>query len=146
MNTLGLKVSLTGNGANTVILQQSLVLLHEPPNFLRCFLDFRNLCPPNSTMELGNIAGYVPPETFTPGGAMVGTLSASAVYVVYVGATYCGATAYQDLGTTGNSSSVTFTYQGSEAAGGATAGVRWNDATQEGIFAFIDSSGPTLNL
>jgi len=94
-------------------------------------------------MELGSIAGHVPPNTFTPGGAMVGTLSASAAYV---GGTYDGATAYTDLGTTGNTSSVTFTYQGSEAAWGAAVGVRWNDSAQQGIFAFIDSSGPTLKI
>ena len=142
-NLLGLKVSLSGNGANTVTLQQCLVLLHQPPDFLKCLPDLRDECEEEATMELGDINGNVPSDTFTPGGAMVGTLSATAEYV---GATYYGATAFTDLGTTGNTSSATFTYEGSEAAGGATAGVRWNDSAQQGIFAFIDSSGPTLRI
>ena len=107
-------------------------------------LAFSTVAPPRpANMEQGDIDGNVPPDTFTPGGAMVGTLSAIAVYV---GGTYYGATAYQDLGTVGNTSSVTFNYQGTEAAGGATAGVRWDDSAQEGIFAFIDSTGPTLKI
>ncbi len=107
-------------------------------------LAFSTVAPPRpANMEQGDINGNVPPDTFTPGGAMVGTLSASAVYV---GGTYYGATAYQDHGTSGTTSSVTFNYQGTEAAGGVTTGVRWDDSAQEGIFAFIDSSGPTLKI
>jgi hypothetical protein len=96
-----------------------------------------------ANMEQGNIDGYTPTATFTPAGVMTGILGASAVYS---SGTFYGATAWQDLGTTGNTSTVTFTYQGTEASGGAAAGVRWNDSAQQGIFAYIDSSGPTLKL
>lgn len=94
-------------------------------------------------MEQGKINEYVPPNTFSVAGVLTGTLAASAVYS---SGTFYGATAYQDLGTAGNTSTVTFTYQGAEAAGGVAVGVRLKNSAGQGVFAFIDSSGPSVKI
>ena len=94
-------------------------------------------------MEAGSIDGNTS-GTFTPTGSDYGTLSASAVFA----STWNAATAYYDLGTSGNGVSVTFTYQGAEGGGGVAAGLRWDNSTQEGDFAFIDTSStpPVIKL
>ena len=95
------------------------------------------------TMEAGNIDGNTS-GTFTLSGSDTGKLSASAVFA----STWNAATAYYDLGTSNNGVSVTFTYQGAEGGGGVAAGLRWNNSTQEGDFAFIDTSStpPVIKL
>ena len=57
-------------------------------------------------------------------------------------------TAYRNLGTSNNTVAATFTYQGAEGAGGVAVGLRWNDSTQAGDLAFINTnaSPPVIAL
>ena len=61
--------------------------------------------------------------------------SATAVYA----STWYAATAYQNLGTSNNTVAATFTYQGAEGNGGVAVERRWNDSSQEGDFAFVNT-------
>lgn len=94
-------------------------------------------------MQRGSIDGVLPPATFAPAAPMVGTLASTAAYL---GATVYDASATRDLGTTANTSTVSFTYMGAEVSGGVSVGVRWNESSQQGIFAYIDSSGPSVKI
>ena len=95
------------------------------------------------TMESGSIDGHTS-GTFTLAGNDTGTLSTS----VFIASTWKAATAYYDHGTSNNGVAVTFTYAGAEGGGGVAAGLRWNNSTQEGDFAFINtnSSPPVIEL
>ena len=54
--------------------------------------------------------------------------------------TLSAATAYQDIGTSNNTVSVTFKYQGAEGNGGVAVGLRWNDSAQAGELAYINTT------
>src|SRR5262249_20168639 len=95
------------------------------------------------TMEYGTIDG-VTSSTLNLSGKQRGMASASAVYA----SSLAGATAYHNLGTSNNTTAVTFTYQGPEGGGGVAAGLRWSDSSQEGDFAYIDTNAtpPVIQL
>ena len=96
-------------------------------------------------MGPGVIDGNVSPATFYTTGSDTGVLSSS---TVYMSGTLYGATAYYDVSATGNTVWVDFTYQGAEGGGGVAVGLRWNNSTQDGDFAYIDtnSSPPVIRL
>ncbi len=95
------------------------------------------------TMEFGTIDSNTS-GNFALTGSNTGTLSASAIF----DASLCAATAFQNIGTSNNTVSVTFTFHGSEGGGGVAVGLRWNHSSQEGDLAYIDTSGshPILKL
>ena len=95
------------------------------------------------TIEFGTIDG-TSSGTFGLTGSDTGTTSSSAVYA----GTLAAATAYQDLGTSNNTVPVTFTYEGPEGGGGAAVGLRWDDSSQEGDFAYVNtgSTPPVIVL
>lgn len=87
-------------------------------------------------MGVGDINSTSPPNPVTLTSSNTGILSGS---VAYAG-TWYAATAYQDVGTTHNTQAITFTYQGAEGGGGPAVGLRWSNAAQQGVFAFIDTN------
>jgi len=88
------------------------------------------------TMEHGAINGHTPSSTFTPTASNTGATANSALYN---GATFDGAMAYRDIGTTNNTASITFTYatEGVSSFRGVAVGLRWNHAGQTGCFASV---------
>lgn len=57
------------------------------------------------------------------------------------------ASAFTDAGANNKTQAVTFTYQGAEWGGGVAVGLRWSNAAQQGVFAYINTtSSPVITL
>jgi hypothetical protein len=140
-NRVDLFVDASGQNANLVLLLDQLVIEFLTAGYTRGpyqVMAQQLLWPLIEGFLNGLGVGAV-----APGPANTGKTAATALYL---GGTFYGADAYQDTGKTNNTVSVAFTYGGSEASGGVAAGLRWNFAGQQGIFAYIDSSGPYIKI
>lgn len=126
-------------------------VLTHPGNILvtleQCFVELTGgavVEVPGLVAAQGVINGTGAGGALATAGSYSGTLSSS---VSYAGSLFASA-ASQNLGSTSNAQSITFTYQGPEAGGGVAAGTRWSDLGQQGDLAFVNTSAmpPTITL
>lgn len=99
---------------------------------------------PGQDVAVGAVNGTTSGNVLAAAASYVGRLSAANVFAGGL----CAANAFQDLGTTGNSQSASFTYQGPEAGGGVAVGTRWSDLGQQGDLAYLNTSAtpPVITL
>ena len=119
---------------------------NTPVTVNQCFVEVTDsavVVVPGQQLRKGTLTAP-PPGELAVAGDYRGTLSATTA----LAGTLYAATASQDLGSSNNTQSVAFTYEGPEAGGGIAAGLRWSDLGQQGDFAFVNTgaSPPVIKL